>query len=177
MVVHVSGYDWEKIGVIDFTDLGLKKCANCNQTDRSFDVKALVHVNKVLVFQASPKFGILKSKWKFFVGCKVCEKGYSFEKEKGRDDLQNIMLKKESLLSNVEEYFLYEHGLFNHIDNRQRKEMLKLARKKKKTLLDDLAKLGMNDLLQQLLSGKQNYIEELRNYMTYNQKIGFDIEL
>ena len=46
-----------------------------------------------------------------------------------------------------------------------------------KTVLDDLSKLGMNALVQELLSAKQKYVEELRLFMDKNKKLGFDIEL
>ena len=35
----------------------------------------------------------------------------------------------------------------------------------------------MNDLVQELLSAKQKYVEELRLFMDKNKKLGFDIEL
>jgi len=175
MVVHVSGIDWEEIGSVDLTDLGLQKCPNCNQKDEDFKVSAMIHVNKVLIFQASPKFGVNKSAWRFFVMCPICEKGYKFEKEQGRDEVQSLMLSEKSILSNIKTLFLWEHSLFNH--SKDSKAMIKLARKKKKTVFDDLAKLGMKDLIQELLSAKQKYVEELRLFVEKNKKLGFDIEL
>ena len=175
MVVHVSGIDWEEIGSVVLADLGLEKCSNCNQKDNDFKVNAMIYVNKVLIFQASPKFGAYKSAWRFFVMCPICEKGYKFEKEHGRDEVQSLMLNEKSLLSNIKTLFLWEHSLFN--ESKDSKGMIKLARKKKKTVLDDLSKLGMNALVQELLSAKQKYVEELRLFMDKNKKLGFDIEL
>ncbi|MDC0037631.1 hypothetical protein OAJ30_03035 [Alphaproteobacteria bacterium] len=174
-MVHTFGTDSETIGLVEMADLGLQKCSNCNQENKNFNVSAIVHVNKIFGLQAAPKFGSFKAAWIFQVMCPTCEKGYQFLKEKGRDEVQQLMMRKKSLIANVKAYFLYEHGLFNHVENRD--ELIKYARKRKKTILEDLAKLGMNDLVHELLSCKDKYPKNLKLYIESNKNIGFDIEL
>ena len=71
-----------------------------------------------------PKFGG-KSVWGFNVMCPICEKGYYFAKEKGRDEVQKLMLKKSSLGINAWTHFWLSHTLFEQHENE--KERLKQA--------------------------------------------------
>ena len=88
------------------------------------------------------------------------------------------MLQKKSIIRNVWSYFLDSHGLYNNIDNlKDRQNQVNSVRKNAKILLDDLAKLKMDNLLHVLISSKDNYLEFLKKNMENNKRCGFDIEL
>ena len=176
-MVYIYGVDSEKIGAVHMSDLGLEKCSNCNQSEFNFNVIATIYVSKILAWQVAPKFGPSKNAWQIMIICPTCERGYKFQKEKGRDEVQNIMLKRNSLFANVWYHFLNEHALWNNLDPKDRRDRIKSGKKKVKTVLDDLARLGMNDLVHQIILGKEKFPKSLKNTMEDKKDIGFDIKL
>ena len=176
-MVHIVGNDWEKIGVVNPLDLNLDKCNHCNQSNSNFHVLAMIHINKILAWQVSPKFGVYKSGWQFMIMCPTCEKGYKFLKEKGRDEIQSIMLKQNSLFANVWSYFLNEHALWNNLDGKERINQINYGKKEAKRTLEDLAKLGMNNLIHGIMSGKEKFPKNLKRKIEEQKHVGFNIEL
>tara|TARA_R110001592_G_scaffold290911_1_gene560085 strand:- start:3336 stop:3863 length:528 start_codon:yes stop_codon:yes gene_type:complete len=174
-MVLIIGIDYELIGYIALKDLGLDKCKNCNATD-TFEVKSMMQISKILAWQVGAKFGG-KSVWNFNVMCPICEKGYSFAKEKGRDEVQKLMLKNSSLGINAWTHFWLSHTLFEqHENEKERLKQIKLFRKEAKTRLDDLARLGMHDLVKKIVSSKNTHSNWFKERME-TTKGGFDIKL
>ena len=134
----------------------------------------MIHVSKLLAWQVAPKFGSFKGAWQFMIMCPTCEKGYKFLKEKGRDEVQKIMIKKNSLFANVWSHFIDEHALCNNLETKERRDQIKYGKKRAKTVLDDLARLGMNDLVHGIISGKEKFPKALKRLMEDKKHIGFD---
>ena len=177
--MYIQGFEWEKIGFVAKKDLGLNKCANCNQNSKLYSVLALVHVDKILAWQFSPKFGVFKAAWNFMITCPTCEKGYKFLKEKGRDEVQKIMLNSASLEANLWSHFINSHYIPDEEDTKKRDKHIKELRKEGKRILDDLSKLGMVALVEELISykDKKGSVNYLKQRIEKSDNLNFDIEL
>ena len=176
-MVLIIGSDWELIGWVQLVDLGLEKCSNCN-AKKPFGVQAHVSVSKILAWQVGAKFGLTKGTWIFMVTCPTCEKGYQFVQEKGRDQVQQLMLKSHSLYYNIWYNFMNTHALFNHKENlKERARIVKNSRKEAPRILKDLSKLGMHELVRKIVAGKDTHPKSLKKTMEAYSHLGFDIEL
>ena len=179
-MVLIMGIDWEDIGRVHMYDLGLKKCSNCNQDGKAFTVIAMVHVSKILAWQIGSKFGSFKKAWNFMIMCPTCEKGYKFNGEEGRNEVQGLMMKQNSLAQNIWAHFIHSHLNFHYITElKERNRLIKQSRKEAKRTLEDLAKLGMVALVEELVSykHKKGSVNYLKKRIEENKHLEFDIEL